>query len=48
LPCDAELLDRSVYFARIRALGWMADAVRRGLSTENEMQIVHRAFAKAG
>lgn len=45
LRIDPELIDRSVYFAGVRALGWLADAVRRGVSIENELQVVRRTFA---
>jgi len=45
LPFDEELIARSVYFARVRSLGWLADAVRRGVSIDNEMQIVRCTFA---
>lgn len=47
VPVDAEFLERTIYFARLRALGWLADAVRRGASIENDIAIVRRTFAPA-
>lgn len=44
LPVDAAFVEHTVYFARVRALGWLADAVRRGPNIETDMALVHRTF----
>ena len=38
---------RTVYFQRGRALGWLADAMRRGANIETDLAVLHRAFEPA-
>lgn len=44
LPLDAEFAERTLFSARLGALGWLADAVKRGGSLSREMPIVRRVF----
>ena len=44
LPLDAEFAGRSLFSARLGALGWLADAVKRGGSMSRELPIVRRVF----
>ena len=47
VPVDAQFLWRTVYFARLRALGWLADAIRRGANIETDMAVLRRTFEPA-
>ncbi|HEV3485891.1 MAG TPA: phosphotransferase [Vicinamibacterales bacterium] len=44
LPLDAEFAERTLFSARLCALGWLADAVKRGRSPSRDLAIVRRAF----
>jgi aminoglycoside phosphotransferase (APT) family kinase protein len=44
LPLDAEFAERTLFSARLGALGWLADAVKRGGSTSRHLAIVRRVF----
>jgi aminoglycoside phosphotransferase (APT) family kinase protein len=44
LPLDAEFAERTLFSARLGALGWLADAVKRGKSPSRELAIVRRVF----
>lgn len=44
LPLDAEFAERTLFSARLGALGWLADAVKRGGSTSRDLAIVRRVF----
>ena len=44
LPLDAEFTERTLFSARLGSLAWLADAVKRGGSTERELAIVRRVF----
>jgi aminoglycoside phosphotransferase (APT) family kinase protein len=44
LPVDAAFNERTIFFARIRALGWLADAIKRGGSTAPLLDTVRRTF----
>lgn len=47
LPLDAAFSERSIFLARVRALGWLADAIKRRGSTTPSLEIVRRVFANA-
>jgi aminoglycoside phosphotransferase (APT) family kinase protein len=44
LPLDAEFAERTLFSARLGALGWLADAVKRGKSPSRDLAIVRRVF----
>jgi hypothetical protein len=44
LPLDAEFAERTLFSARLGALGWLADTVKRGASTSRHVAIVRRVF----
>jgi len=44
LPLDAEFQERTLFSARLGALGWLADVIKRGGNPSRELAIVHRAF----
>jgi len=44
LPLDAEFIERTLVSARLGALGWFADAVKRGEHTSRYLAIVQRVF----
>jgi aminoglycoside phosphotransferase (APT) family kinase protein len=44
LPVDAEFVERTLFSARLGALGWFADAVKRGGDTARYLAIVRRVF----
>ena len=44
LPLDAEFPERTLFSARLGALGWFADAVKRGGSASRHLDIVRRVF----
>ena len=44
LPLDAEFQERTLFSARLGALGWFADAVKRGGSASRHLDIVRRVF----
>jgi aminoglycoside phosphotransferase (APT) family kinase protein len=44
LPLDAEFAERTLFSARLGALGSLADAVKRGRSPSRELAIVQRVF----
>jgi aminoglycoside phosphotransferase (APT) family kinase protein len=44
LALDAEFAERTLFSARLGALGWLADAVKRGESTSRHVAIVRRMF----
>ena len=44
LPLDEEFAERTLFSARLGALGWLADAVKRGGSMSRELPIVRRVF----
>lgn len=37
LPLDAEFPERTLFSARLGALGWLADVVKRGASASREL-----------
>jgi aminoglycoside phosphotransferase (APT) family kinase protein len=45
LPVDAALVERALFRARVRAVGWLADAVKRRGSAAPYLEIVRRVFA---
>jgi aminoglycoside phosphotransferase (APT) family kinase protein len=44
LALDAEFAERTLFSARLGALGWFADAVKRGGTTSRNLIIVRRVF----
>jgi aminoglycoside 2''-phosphotransferase len=44
LPLDAAFAERTLFSARLGALAWLADAVKRGGSASRELAIVRRVF----
>jgi aminoglycoside 2''-phosphotransferase len=44
LSLDAEFAERTLFSARLGALGWLADAVKRGGSLSRDLVIVRRVF----
>jgi aminoglycoside phosphotransferase (APT) family kinase protein len=44
LPLDAEFAERTLFSARLGALGWLADTIKRGASTSRHAAIVRRVF----
>jgi aminoglycoside 2''-phosphotransferase len=44
LPLDAEFAERTLFSARLGALGWLADAVKRGGGAPRHVAIVRRVF----
>ena len=44
LPLDAEFQARTLFSARLGALGWLADVIKRGGRTSREFAIVRRVF----
>jgi aminoglycoside phosphotransferase (APT) family kinase protein len=47
LPTDAAFTERAVFLARVRAVGWLADAIKRHGRTTPALASVQRAFASA-
>jgi aminoglycoside phosphotransferase (APT) family kinase protein len=47
LPVDDRLIDRAVFLARVRALGWVLNALRRHEDPTSPLETVRRAFAVA-
>jgi aminoglycoside phosphotransferase (APT) family kinase protein len=45
LPVDAALVERALFRARVRAVGWLADAVKRRGDAAPCLEIVRRVFA---
>jgi aminoglycoside 2''-phosphotransferase len=44
LPLDAEFAERTLFSARLGALSWLADVIKRGGSTSRHLAIVRRVF----
>jgi len=44
LPLDAAFAERTLFSARLGAIAWLADAVKRGRSPSRELAIVPRVF----
>ena len=44
LPLDAEFAERTLFSARLGALGWLADVIKRGGRASRELAIVRRVF----
>jgi aminoglycoside phosphotransferase (APT) family kinase protein len=44
LPLDAEFAERTLFSARLGALGWFADAVKGGRNISRDLSIVRRVF----
>ena len=44
LSLDAEFAERTLFSARLGALGWFADAVKRGETSSQDLVIVRRVF----
>ena len=44
LPLDVEFAERTLFSARLCALGWLADAVKRGRNIPRDLSIVRRVF----